>query len=215
MEMARRSILALLVMGSLLAAAPSVAAAGASFHFSSKGLGAEGGWTATSGSGLNTVYTDTYIYASHDSFTEGGQTFNQPSIFVDQFSYKFDRRGNFVFVSERIGFASGPDVSITVDSKLRTASVSAVVPFDLCDERSCNPDGTSTVEGSWTATGAIVKINDNFKVNSHGFTETSHFRGSFRDAAATATIDGVDAGAQWLGDIFNTSSRDVFVCHHC
>lgn len=214
--MRRRALVVLFGLVAMLGAAMPALAAGASFHFSSKGLGAEGGWTATAGSGTNTVYTDTYIYTSHDSFTEGGQTYTAPSIFVDIFSYKFDRRGNFVFVSERFGFASGSDVvNLSVDSKLRSATVSATVAFDLCDERSCAPDGTSDVDASWTATSAIVKVNDNFKVNSQGFTETSHFRGSFRDASATATVDGVSAGEQWLGDVFNVSSRDVFVCHHC
>jgi hypothetical protein len=213
--MRRRSLVVMLTVVAVLAAAAPALAAGGSFHFSSKGLGAEGGWTATTGTGTNTVYTDTYIYTSLDSFTEGGQTYSEPSIFVDIFSYKFDRRGNFVFVSERFGFASGSDVALSVDSKLRSASVSATVAFDLCDERSCAPDGTSQVDASWTGTGAIVKVNDNFKVSSKGFTETGHFRGSFRNANATASVDGVSAGDQWFADIFNVSFRDVFVCHHC
>jgi hypothetical protein len=213
--MRRVSFIVLLVLGSIIASAASVAAAGATFHFSSKGLGAEGGWTATSGSGQNTVYTDTFIYTSRDSFTEDGQTFTEPSIFVDQFSYKFDHQGNFVFVSERFGFASGADVDLTVDSKLRWATVSAIVAFDLCDERSCSPDGTGLVEASWTGTGGVVRTNQIFHAVSKEFTESGHFRGTFRNANATATVDGVDVGDQFFADIFNVTSRDVFVCHHC
>jgi hypothetical protein len=213
--MRRRSILAVLVLGSLLAAAPSVAAAGATFHFSSKGLGAEGGWTTASGTGSNTVFTDTFIFTSRDSFTEDGQTFTEPSIFVDQFSYKFDRRGNFVFISDRFGFASGADVDLSVDSKLRWASVSALVPFESCDERSCSPDGTDLVEASWTGTGSVIRISQTFHAVSKEFTESGQFKGSFRNADATATVGGVDVGEQFFADIFNATFRDVFVCHHC
>jgi len=213
--MRHRSIAVLLLVGIFFASAATTVAAGATTHFSSKGLGAEAGWTAVSGSGVNAVYTDTFIFTSRDTFTFEGETFSEPSIFVDQFSYKFDRRGNFVFLSDRIGFASGADVDLSIDSKLRWATVSAVVPFDLCDERSCSPDGISSVVGSWTGTGAIIRVNDNFKVSSQGFTETGHFRGSFRDASASASIDGAGVGDQFFGDIFNSTFRDVFVCHHC
>jgi hypothetical protein len=211
----RRLIVPIVVLAvATLLAGPAIAA-GNAFHFSSKGLGAEGGWTSVSGSGTNATFTDTFIFASQDIVSFDGETFSDPFVFVDRFTFKFDRKGNFVFVSDTFGFASGSAVNLSVDSKLRSASVSATVDLETCTERSCRADGTAEIAASWTGTGDVIRVVDNFKVGSKTFTETGHFKGTFRNADATATFDGADVGDQFFADIFDTSFRDTFVCHGC
>lgn len=166
------------------------------------------------------VYTDTYLQTAAQAVREDGTRFDDKFLFIDQFSYKFDRRGNFIFVSETFGFASGNDVNLTVDARrLTTASVTATVALTTCTEEHgefvCVDAGTATVHAAWTGTGELLRVSDTFRVTSKTFTEVSRFRGTFRDATATGGLNGTDFGTSQFADIFNASSADLFVCHGC
>jgi hypothetical protein len=215
------------VLGVLLtlvvAAASPAQAAGNAFHFSVKGPGAEAFWSTFPTEGApepGVVYTDTFLQTAAQAVREDGTRFEDKFLFIDQFSYKFDRRGNFIFVSETFGFASGDDVNLTVDArKLTAASVTANVALTTCTEEHgefvCVDAGTATVHAAWTGTGELVRVSETFRASSKTFTEVFRFRGTFRDATATGGMNGTDFGTSQFADIFNASSADLFVCHGC
>jgi hypothetical protein len=218
----RRQILALVALAALLLPAMPVAAAGNTFHFSATGKGAEAGWTTFPADGIpvtNVVYTDTFLFTADQAVKADGEAFSDKFLFIDQFRYKFDRSGNFIFVSQTFGFAGGDDVNLSVNSKLTSASVTASVALQTCtvDRRgnfTCADPVNGSVDASWTGQGDIIRINGVFHVGSKGFTQNSHFRGSFRNATASGSLNGAAiGGSQFFADIFSTTSRDVFICH--
>ena len=219
----RRLLVVLGVLLALVVAASPAQAAGNAFHFSVKGPGAEAFWSTFPTQGEpqpGVVYTDTYLQTAAQAVRQDGTRFDDKFLFIDQFSYKFDRRGNFIFVSETFGFASGNDVNLTVDARrLTTASVTATVALTTCTEEHgefvCVDAGTATVHAAWTGTGELLRVSDTFRVTSKTFTEVSRFRGTFRDATATGGLNGTDFGTSQFADIFNASSADLFVCHGC
>jgi hypothetical protein len=219
----RRLLVVLGVLLALIVAASPAQAAGNAFHFSAKGPGAEAFWSTFPTQGEpepGVVYTDTFLYTAAQAVREDGTRFDDKFLFIDQFRYKFDRRGNFIFVSETFGFASGDDVTLTVDARrLTAASVTANVALSTCTEEHgefvCVDAGTATVHAAWTGTGQLVRVSETFRATSKTFTEVSRFRGTFRDATATGGMDGTDFGTSQFADIFNASSADLFVCHGC
>jgi hypothetical protein len=218
--------LLVVVLGVLLAlvvAASPAQAAGNTFHFSVKGPGAEAFWSTFPVSGQpepGVVYTDTYLQTAAQAVREDGTRFQDKFLFIDRFSYTFDKKGNFIFVSETFGFASGNDVNLSVDAaRLTSASVTATVALTTCTEEHgefvCVDAGTATVHAAWTGTGELVRVSETFRVSSKTFTEVFRFRGTLRDATATGGMDGTDFGTSLFADIFNASSADLFVCHGC
>lgn len=213
-----------MVTVSLLAAATPASAAGKSFHFSVSGPGADGFWSTLPPDGApvpNVVNTDTEVSASQQATNQNGTSFTDKFLFLDQFNYKFDRRGNFVFVSETFGEAHGPAVALTVDTrKLGSASAGATVPVTTCTAGrggnvDCADGGTASVSAAWTGQGDIVRMRDSSTVITKGSTETSHFRGTFRNATATGEVNGSQLGNSLFAEIFNAASKDVFICHGC
>jgi hypothetical protein len=220
----RRSLVVVLgVLLALVVVASPAQAAGNAFHFSVKGPGAEAFWSTFPVSGTpepGVVYTDTYLETAQQAVREDGTRFDDKFLFIDRFSYKFDRRGNFIFVSDTFGFAGGDAVALTVDAqKLTGASVSADVALTTCTEEHgefvCVDAGTATVRASWTGTGELVRVSETFRAGSKTFTEVFRFRGTFRDATATGGMNGTDFGTSLFADVFNASSADLFVCHGC
>ena len=221
----RRRILALVALATLLLPAmPAAAAAGGtSFHFSQTGRGADAVWSTLPADGIpvtNVVYTDTFVSTAEQAVKADGTVFSDKFLFIDQFSYKFDRSGNFIFVSETSGFAGGNDVNLSVASKLTSASVTASVALQTCtvDRRgnfSCADAGIGSVDAAWTGQGDIVRVNGTFHAVSKGFTYNSHFRGTSRNATAVGSFNGAGLGSSLWADIFSSTSRDVFICHGC
>ena len=217
--MLRRTLTAFAIVSFSLALTPgSAAASGQTFHFNFAGKGAEAAWTTCPFQPeVNIVCTDTFVFVSEDVIKEDGTQFSSTTLFIDQFSYKFDRKGNFIFVSERFGFG---DAALSIDQKLTSASVSATVPFTLCtvDRKgnfTCADAGMASVSGAWSGTGDLVRVNDNFHVVSKGFTFNEHFRGKFCNASASAQVDGTDVGTQFFAEMFDSTDGGVSVCHGC
>lgn len=220
----RRRILALVALAMLVVPVEPVAAdttggcgGGTSCHFSETGKGADAGWTTFPADGqpvTNVVYTDTFLSTAEQAVKQDGTVFSDKFLFIDQFSYKFDRRGNFIAVSDTFGFAGGNDVNLSVDRALTSASVTASVAVTTCIVKTCVDAGIGSVVASWTGQGDIIRQSGSFHVVSKGFTETSKFRGTFRNATASGSLNGADIGGQpFFADIFNSSSRDIFICH--
>jgi len=205
------------VVLALVVAASPAQAAGHTFHFSAKGPGAEAFWSTLPVTGVaepGVVYTDTFLFTAQQAVNEDGTRFDDKFLFIDRFSYKFDRRGNFIFVSDTFGDAGGDAVALAVDARrLTSASVSADVALTTCTDTRCVDAGTATVSGSWTGTGELLRISETFRISSKTFTEVFRFQGTSRDAAATGGMSGTDFGASVFADIFDASSADLTVFH--
>lgn len=198
-----------------LGSEPSLAA-GQTFHFSFAGKGADAGWTTCPFEpAANVVCTDTFISVAEQVFKEDGTRFPSTTLFLYQYSYKFDRKGNFIFLSDSFGFG---DATLSINKQLTSASASATVPLTTCtvDRRgnyTCKDNGTATVSASWTGQGDLVRSNGNYHVVSKGFTYNSHFKGAFRYATASGQVNDSDFGTSFYASIFDSKWSDVFVCH--
>lgn len=215
----RRMLLTLMAVLALLVSTSPAQAAGIEFRFTAEGPGADAFWTTFPEDGVpepNVVYTDTFLFTADEAVTENGEEFQNKFLFVEQFSFKFDRRGNFIPVSDTFGFAGGDDVSLTVDARrLTSAAVRAVVQFEQCDARGCTPVGSELVEASWTATGPLTHNTGTFVSSSSSSTFVSRFRGTSREASATGRIGDQDLGVTEFASIFNSGFTDMLICHHC
>jgi hypothetical protein len=215
----RRLSIVLCTLLAVMLPATAAPAATSSFHFKSRGPGAEAFWSTFPFDAEpvpNQEYTDTFLFTSQEAVRADGTRFEDRFLFIDRFTYKFDRRGNFIFVSETFGFASGDDVALSVDPKLNSASVEAIVALETCDENfTCMDAGTAVVAASWTGVGDVAKVSERFTFKTKTFMEKFTFRGRFRDATATGQFAGEDLGESLFADIFNATSSELFICHNC
>lgn len=222
----RRRILALVALATLLVPAASVAAdttgGGISFHYSQTGKGADAGWSTFPADGqpdAGVVYTDTFISTSEQAVKADGTVFSDKFVYFDQYSYKIDRSGNWIFLSETFGFAGGSDVILSVDRALKSASVTAAVGLTTCtvDRRgnfTCVDAGIGSVAASWTGQGDTIKQSGSYHVVSKGFTSNSTYRQTSRNAIPSGLFNGADIGGQsFYASIFNATNRDIFICH--
>ena len=224
----RHKILALVALAALLVPVLPVAAAtgpgdGGSYHFSATGKGAEAVWSTAPFDGTletNVVYMDTYVFAAEQAVKQDGTVYADKFLLVDQVSYKLDRRGNWILISETFGTAGGGDVSLSVDRQLASASASASVALVTCTagshgSYSCVDAGIGSVAVSWVGQGDLIRQSGTFHYGSKGFTENGSFRGSFRNASANGSLNGGNLGVPLFADIMSSSSRDIFICHGC
>ena len=173
-------------------------ATGQAFHYSYVGKGADAAWTTCPFQPEpNTVCTDTWISVGEEVYTEDGTKFPRSALFLYQSSYKFDRKGNWIFVSETYG--SG-EATLSVSRQLMDASASATLALTACiaDRRgnyTCQDGGSATVSATWTGQGDLTRSNYNYRVVSKGFTYVGHSRGAYRDATASAQVNGSDVGS--------------------
>ena len=224
----RHKILALVALAALLVPVLPVAAAtgpgdGGSYHFSANGKGAEAVWSTAPADGqlvTNVVYMDTYVFTAEQATKQDGTVYSDKFLFIDQVSYKVDRRGNWILISETVGSAGADDVSLSIDRQLTSASASASVALQICTpgshgSYSCVDGGIGSVAVSWVGQGDLIKQSGTFHYGSAGFTENGSFRGSFRNATANGSLNGGNLGSPLFADIFSSTSRDIFVCHGC
>lgn len=224
----RRAILALVAVAALAVPMASVSAdttgggGGSSFRYSQTGKGADAGWSSFPADGqwvAGTVYTDTFISTSEQAVKADGTVYSDKFVFVDQFAYKIDKTGNFVFVSETYGFAGGNDVTLSITKTLSSGSVAANISLFTCtvDRRgnyNCVDAGIGTLAASWIGQGDPIRQSGSFHTTSKGFTDNYSFRGSYRNATATGSLNGTPIGGQlYWADLFSASSREVFICH--
>ena len=146
-----------------------------------------------------------------------GTSFQEDFAFVDVFSYKIDRRGSFVNVSSSFGFAGNDQVAFSGDARgLSSASLTAQVELQTCNDRGCTAAGTESVSVSWTGTGATTTYKGSVRTNDPGqFTSTGRFTGSSRQATASGTVPVLGTGSAFYGAISSGTSTDRTVCHAC
>ena len=212
--MRRIIVLALGTVIALTLALPAQAASGVSHHYTDVGLGAEAQWTTFPASGKITpgvVYTDTYLNTSRDAVLWNGTNITDSYASVDEFSYMFDAAGNFIYVSDVFGFSHGSRVSLVVDSKLASASLSARLRLVSCSASgTCTDLGRATLSGSWTAITPKALSNGTFVFHAKGITDVSHQHGFSRGADATGQVSNLASlGNFQYADIFDVTYKDM------
>lgn len=209
------SILMVAIVALGLYPAPALAT-GQAFHYSYVGKGADAAWTTCPFQpGPNVVCTDTWISVGEEVYTQDRTKFPSSTLFFYQSSYKFDRKGNWIFVSEQYGFG---EATLSVSKQLTDASAGATVALTTCtaDRRgnySCQDGGSAIISAAWTGQGDIVRSNYNYRVVSKGFSYVGHSRGTYRDATASAQVNGGDVGSGLYGSIFESRWKDIYITH--
>jgi hypothetical protein len=191
------------------------AAPRSSYHFMFKGTGAEGFWSSCTETRVVSC-VDTYIAGAKQVSRDGGNTWRDNSASLDRVYYHFDSNGNFVFDAEDFGYG---DATVSVDSKLTTASIVASLPVSSCSvDRNGNwtcSDSTADLSANFDGVGALTKVNGSYKISDGSFTETYKSKGSYRQADSQTSLNGTSLVGYQCGDIFNVSERDMYLCHGC
>ena len=208
------------VTAAVLTAATPAAAATTNFTVSSKGLSAEAVFSNFPANGTpvtGTVYTDVYVYAADQATVVDGTTYTDDFVFVDVFKYKFNWRGDFVPVSDRIGEAGGDRVTFTGDAKkLTNASLTARVPMQTCTETGCSPSGTATISVTWTGEGPTTTYKSSYRTNDPGqFHASGRFTGTSRMASASGSVPALGDRHAVFASISSGSSVERSICHGC
>lgn len=204
----------------LMSAAPAAAAAPAKFTFSTSGVSAEAAFTnapADNNLVAGKVYTDVFVYAADQATTADGTTYDEDFAFVDVYSYKVDRRGNFSTVSSSYGFAGGDQVTFSGDARrLSTATLAARVEMQTCTERACTAAGTSDINVSWSGTGATTTYKGAYRTNDPGqFTASGRFSGTSRQATATGTVPVIGSSSAVYASLSSGTYFERTICHAC
>lgn len=184
------------------------------------GLGVDASWSSVPADGpvIGQTYTDTYMAASSSMTTVKGTKTPAGGLWFQQFTYVFDGSDKPTPVSESFVSDFGPDLVVTVDAKLRTASASGTVMVVSCTidssyNETCGAPLATVVRGTWTATGPALQVASTYRAKGAGFTISQSFQGAQREATATVTIGGaVVAGTINYASISNSSGHTVSIC---
>lgn len=123
-----------------------------------------------------------------------GTSYKGSFVYLDVFSYSFDRRGAFQYGSDTFGVADGSAVSLVEDKQLSAATLKAAVAVQRCTATACTDAGTQAVDVSWTGVGDTTHNVGNFSSRSKSFSFSSHQNGYSRNATASSAQFG---SAQW------------------
>jgi hypothetical protein len=162
---------------------------------------ADAGWTTCPGSPsyIEEVCVDTGVFAGIVITQTNGTKVKEPCIAVTQFIYTFDPTKNF-FISEAVGELCGDAIQFR-SKDLTLMSASGSVPLTICNAIDpndpdgsgavCNPDGSATVDLTWTGFGPRFHFADNDKFQLGPATCLFHDRGMFRGATLSGTVTGL------------------------
>jgi hypothetical protein len=188
---------------------------------------ADAGWTTCpSFSDPGQLCVDTGVFAGIVITQNNGTTVKEPCIAVTQFLYTFDENNFFVFISETFGELCGDAIHFT-SRDLTLISASGSIPLITCTATDphfestdivCAPDGTATVNLTWTGFGPRRHFADNEKFQLGPATCLFHDTGLFRDATLSGTVTGllVDAlGTNTFSDISDQSSMRLSLGGPC
>ncbi|MEO8469154.1 MAG: hypothetical protein ABI573_05755 [Chloroflexota bacterium] len=186
------------------------------------GTGVDGSWSSVPVDGpvIGQIYTDTYVAASKSMTSSRGVRTSTAGLWFSQFTYRFDgpdQKPTPIGDSFVVDF--GTDLVVTIDGKLRTASVSGTAMVVSCTidsdyNETCGDPVATAVRGTWTATGPALKTTYSYRAKGPGFTMSDSFSGTQRAAAAAVTIDGnAVPGTSYWASISNSKSRSISICH--
>lgn len=193
---------------------PPARAATTTWHYSSRGKGAEAYFTTCyDWPGPGTVCTDTGVYVSEFVYKEDGTKYPSTTMSFYQTRYKYDQRGNWIWISDTWGYG---DASLSIDNKLTYATASGNLQLMTCTqarrgEVNCTDAGMKEISASWSGIGDLVRSKSNSHTISKGYNYSSHYSGTYRDASAQ--VSGMDPGVQYWASIYNNRWMDVYISH--
>jgi len=139
---------------------------------------------------------DTGVFVGLTITKVNGTKVKEACIVVDQFLYTFDSDNFFVFISETLGELCGEGVQFR-SKGLTLVSASGTVPLTVCTPNAdgtdvvCAPDGTSTVDVTFTSYGPLYHFSNHDKFQLGPATCLYHDRGVGREATVEGTITGL------------------------
>ena len=120
------------------------------------------------------------------------------------------------------GAAFGDDVSLTVDKRLRTATVTAVVPVVRCvvggeEAGACTAAGSVRISLTFDGSGRLVHTVTNRHVRDGGIVENDHLNALQRDATVTGAVGGATVRTPDLvtATVAYAKSGTMALCHAC
>ncbi len=158
---------------------------------------ADAGWTTCpeAPSSLDEVCVDTGVFVGIVITKVNGTKVKEACIFIDQFIYTFNP-DNY-FISHTLGELCGDGVQFS-SKDLTLVSASGTVPLTVCTPNAdgtdvvCAPDGTSTVDVTFTGNGPRYHFSNHDKFQLGPATCLFHDRGMFREApTVSGTITGL------------------------
>jgi hypothetical protein len=170
------------------------------FRLSSHAI-ADAGWsTCPNGpSSIDEVCVDTGVFAGIVITQNNGSKVKEPCIAVTQIIYTLDPTKNF-FISEAVGELCGDAIQFR-SKDLTLISASGSVPLTICTSTDpnnpegsdvvCTPDGSATVNLTWTGFGPRFHFADNEKFQLGAGTCLFHDTGVLRGATLSGTVTGL------------------------
>ena len=140
-----------------------------------------------------------------------------PAVVYDRFTGSAD---GGVDVS---GAAFGNDVSVTVDKRLRAATVVATIPVVRCvvgdggEEGACSAGGTVRISLTFDGSGRLVHTVTNQHLRDEGILVNDHLNALQREATVAGTLGGTTVRPSDLlsATIANAKSGTMALCHAC
>ncbi len=179
-----------------IAGAAPASAGGPNDLFSIRGPEADAGWTTCpeAPSSLDEVCVDTGVFVGLDITKVNGTKVKEACIVISQFIYTYNP-DNF-FISHTYGELCGDGVQFS-SKDLTLVSGSGTVPLTVCTPNAdgtdvvCAPDGTSTVDLTFTSYGPLYHFSNHDKFQLGPATCLFHDRGVGREATVEGTITGL------------------------
>ncbi len=193
---------------------PQARAATDTWHYSSSGKGAEAYFTTCYDMPKpGTLCTDTGVYVGEFVFKEDGTKYPSTTMSFYQTKYKYDQRGNWIWVSDTWGYG---DATLSIDNKLTFATASGNLQLTTCTpgrrgEINCTDTGMKEISASWSGIGDLVRSKSNSHTISKGYNYSSHSSGSYRDASAQ--VSGLEPGVQYWASIYDNRWMEVYISH--
>jgi hypothetical protein len=212
-EVRRARVLVLVVSATavLTAVAPAPATAAPGDWYRSRGVSAFAGWDKCNRT--TCFFLDLYVFDGSSTAQEGGMV-RETSICLYLYT---DARG------VESGCASAPEGSLGVPRDLSSATLSnTTVDLHPCRfdpdtwEEVCNPNKSRqvTLGVNWTATSPPVTSSERYTFKDGECSETYVDRGTFRDARARGTLDGVALGRSYYAGIHKGMTRFRSTCEY-
>lgn len=179
------------------------------FQWRFAGKGADASWE-TCADEYHCSYKS--IYVSETMYRQDGTKFRGTTLSYYESTYDMVNNTS----TYKYGFLENP--SFTVNKKLTAVTVAGTVPVTACtydyntETETCVDNGTVQVSASWNGNGELVRGSSKGHYQSKSFTSVYSFRGSWRQAVATATINGQALGPSSWGSIFNYRDASVYIC---
>ena len=179
--MFRRITLLVLVLGLMLAAAVTPAAAKTeTFHFSFKGQFAEAIFSTFDETGC--IETFAYVAAQEGKVkVDGGPTADSFAI-VNLFQFN---HCTVEVLLDAFGFVNLAPDEFVIDKKLNQATLTTTI---VVDEFVSGTTFPVDVNVAWTGVGETSTVKDHFQVKEPGFKLNARFMGTFRQAQASGTV---------------------------